>query len=321
MRGHLIGGEERPGAGSGAVEAGGSSWSRANSIDLERALGELSPVEPDSALRSLALAGDCLAESAGEWLGLRLGLSAGEGVVLAAEAAAQRSPVPLSDGEAGRGPRVLRAGWRGLLGDLAAALGEAFAAGRPALILADPLLPELAHSFGEVLLECGLPAHAVAVLHACGDDLDAPLEAVGLEPRPIVALRGGVLRVGPEDDPEAAASHAIQAAFSRVPSLVGQRGFGPRLVSCEPRLLSVFTESLLLELEELGRATRLAAIEPRSKRALERAVERALDIGATPIWGCEGTFGPCVMTNLEPGTLPPAPGLPLLLLSRSCPDE
>ena len=322
VRGHLIGGEEGPGAGSGAVEAGGSAWSRAVPEDLERALAALAPVRPAASLTALRRAGDSLASSAGEWLGLRLGLSAGEGVVLAAEAGSLRLPDPPRPDDHGSGPLssapvVLRANWRGLFGDLIAALGETYAQGRPCLILADSQVPELAQSLGEVLLDCRLAPTALAVLHGAGEDLDVHLEAMGLQAQPIVATRGGVLHVGPRHDPIAAARHTVQAAFNRVPGLAGQRGLGPRLVRCDPRVLSRFTEALLEELEALGVAARLAPIEPRGKRALERAVERALDVGATPIWGCDGAFEPCVLTNLDSGTVAPSPGLPLLLLSRA----
>ncbi len=339
VRGHFYRGDEQAPLGRGRIVAADRPWPRASAADLERAREALGPFEPARALQALERSRAEIAEGLGPLLEGRLGL-APESARRAAGWVAGPGPAgPLLAGRFGRSgspgaraarreegserpaqapPLVLACHWSDLADRPLERLASAFAAGRSVLWLGDEHLPEVPALVVGALARGGLDGGALALLHAPDPGL---LKGVDGSPQ-----RGpGVAWVGPGHDLEAAAAHCVSAAFGDLPALGGRRSGSLERVVADRRVFSAFTEALLAELEDFG-AELLEPLDGEARRELEGAVERMLDLGATPILGADGGWRPAVLTNVElhvpTRTGAAGAGVPMLVLSRgSAPSD
>lgn len=227
-----------------------------------------------------------------------------------------------ADSRGGRALALVRVHWSELYAGLARELVPLFAAGASAVVLSDPTVPELAELFAGALATAGLPAAALAVLHADhdelvraavdGDTFDS-VRLVGLEPLGARVERwraagggahfgAGVVareratrvefrapgsstaRVRRDDDPRARAHEVLRAALGRAASLSGQRAGQIGRVVCHPRAFSAFTGELLRILRsEREYREPLPFLDPDLAGHVRRARELGLDEGATLI--------------------------------------
>jgi hypothetical protein len=323
VRGHFYSGQERPGAGRGAVEAGGAAWPRAVPADFDAAWRSLAPPEPLAAVAALERARLPWVRRAAEVLAQALRIPAAEAARLAAPGAAPEPPAP--GGERRRPardrtprPEVVLAPWRLLPDRLDGVLSRCFAAGRPVLLLGDGLLPELAQALAEELTSAGLAAGALALLHAPDAAVLAAAAERGSRPLEPATAPRGVLAVAVHDELRAAARHAARAAFAAAPALGGCRPGALGRVRCDERVFSEFSAALLAELDAPGGTWTPAPLDREAPAALRNAVALGLEEGAAPIAGCDGSWRPSVLTNVDPQSRVVRLGdaVPLLLLER-----
>jgi acyl-CoA reductase-like NAD-dependent aldehyde dehydrogenase len=242
---------------------------------------------------------------------------------------------------------VVACHWSELAGGLLRAVGSALQAGRAVLILADARTPMCADAVIEDLLEAGLPAELVAVLHGLGtgarallagderlgDALVSSADAdgirdwrawgleLGLAAPELRLLRAGSYGVSWGDDLELAAQRVSHAAFDGERTLFGQAAGSVGQVQVDERCFSAFSEALLRELAAGGWGQRgLALIDRAARDDWEQRWTSGLDQGATLIAG-GASFSqrpgardlrvqPTVLTNVEPHMLCARAGFP-----------
>ncbi len=212
--------------------------------------------------------------------------------------------------------------WSELYVGACEALFSELAVGRVVLLLGDACVPALAGRLAAALMEAGLPAGALAVLHDDADDtLRAALAsgafervvASGHESRESALLRSietlvgesafgrGVVdmplpaliftrlesrrvRVGADDDSAQRAREVARAAFGSIQTMSGQLPDQVGVVTVDPRRLSAFTAELLLavEVEEVAEPC-LPFLDRGLGAFLEGQRDLGLDEGATLI--------------------------------------
>ncbi len=316
------------------------SWPSSGPADVEHALDGLSPpvrvIERGALIESARLLehDDAAARQCEDRLGLDPGECAPFRRRLLGAACRSEDARPLVHaGEVA----VVAPHWSALFAGVLQPVAVELLRGRAVLVVSDPRLPGVADAALRALLAAGVPPERLALLHGLTrEGLRALLSAervhavlgggdrarvallrtlaheAGVAEQRLALLRTRAVEVGAEDDPEAAASDVLDGAFSRVPSLSGQRDGQVGRVFCDERVLSRFTAALLARLDD-GRERRdpVPLIDREAARAVQRVWASGLDEGATCIAGggpVEGrppragelALAPTVFTNVEP---------------------
>lgn len=228
-----------------------------------------------------------------------------------------------------RGRVWLAPDWRELLRAPLLDLARACVAGRTAVLLSDPLWPELGEAFARAAAGSELPPGTLGVLHGARRELigqalegarpeETPLlvasaltaqvaelrRAAGPHEARLRALRCGVFEVDPARSLADSAAEAVERAFGRGSTLCGQLSGALGRVFCPARSFSRFSELLLAELARLTTAGLPPQADEAAVARARAAWELGLDEGATCIAGGQfedvgRTLEPTVFTNVE----------------------